>query len=90
MFHQVDKTTFAEALVELGHNPREYEGKRLSLKAMVELYELCENKVLDAIHEKKITAHYDFKEDTIWVDALDAAHYYYCRLNEKMLFPKTC
>ena len=42
MFHQVDKTTFAQALSELGHNPNEYEGKRLSLASMVELYELWE------------------------------------------------
>ncbi len=87
MFHQVDRSTFAQALSELGLDPKEYDGKRLSLAAMVELYELCENNVLDAIHDKKISAHYDFKKDTIWVDALDAAHYYYCRQNEKMLFP---
>ena len=37
---QVDKASFKSALTELGHNPEDYSGKRLSLQGMAKLYEL--------------------------------------------------
>ncbi len=75
---QISKETFAQALLELGHDPGEYNGKRMSLGGMCELYELNQDSVLEAIERKLIAAHYDYRQDTIWVDALDAAHFYYC------------
>ena len=41
---------------------------------MSALYEIDQDAILDAIELKHIAAHYDFSNDTIWVDALDAAH----------------
>ncbi|MFW7377421.1 MAG: hypothetical protein ACOH5I_01275 [Oligoflexus sp.] len=81
MSPQVDKETFRQALTELGHNPDHYAGKRISLSGMSELYEIDQDLILEAIDGKKIAAHYDYQNDTIWVDALDAAHFYYCIRN---------
>jgi hypothetical protein len=77
---------FRKALKELGHDPVQYERKRLSLKNMSEIYEIEEDAILDAIHEKLIPAHYDYISDTIWIEALDAAHFYYCIKNEANLY----
>lgn len=78
MRDQISKETFAQALKELGHDPGAYNGQRVSLAGMCELYELEETIVLEAIENKVIHAHYDYRHDTIWVDALDAAHFFYC------------
>lgn len=86
MSPQIDKSEFTKALSELGHNPDDYSGKRLSLKGMAELYELNQDDILDAIDRKLIGAHYDYMNDTIWVDALDAAHFFYCIKNEAHLY----
>lgn len=75
---QVSKDAFALALRELGHDPDSYRGQRLSLGGMCELYEVAQDAVLEAIELRQIAAHYDYMNDTIWVDALDAAHFYYC------------
>jgi len=78
---QVDKQTFRQALNELGHDPDHYAGQRISLSGMSELYEMEQDLILEAIDCKQIAAHYDYQNDTIWIDALDAAHFYYCIRN---------
>lgn len=83
---QVDRNMFKKALLELGHHPDQYEGKRLSLSGMAELYELQEDIIVDAIHSKKVAAHYDYINDTIWIEALEAAHFFYCIRNEAQLY----
>lgn len=83
---QVDKDAFKSALSELGHNPSDYIGKRLSLDSMAELYELSSELILEAIDCKSVAAHYDYTNDTIWIDALDAAHFYYCIQSEAHLY----
>lgn len=83
---QVNKEMFAKALSELGHDPQQFAGKRLSLNGFCELYELHEDHVLDAIENRHIAAHYDFRNDTIWIDALDAAHYFYCLKSQAHAF----
>lgn len=83
---QVEKKVFAQALREMGHNPEDYLGKRLSLTGMCELYELDQEHILTAIERKLIDAHYDYSRDTIWVDALDAAHFYFCIRNEAHMY----
>ena len=83
---QVNKTMFKSALIELGHNPDDYSGKRLSVDGMAKLYEMDSDVILDAIQHKSISAHYDYANDTIWVDALDAAHFYYCIRSEANLY----
>jgi hypothetical protein len=83
---QVSKQEFAEALAELGHNPEQYRGQRLSLGGMCEIYDLDQDLVLEAIDLRQIAAHYDYMSDTIWVDALDAAHFFYCIKNEAHLY----
>lgn len=85
MVPQVDKESFRQALSELGHDPDLYAGKRLSLSGMAELYEIGQDLILQAIDDKKISAHYDYLNDTIWVDALDAAHFFYCLRNAPCL-----
>lgn len=86
---QVEKKIFAQALREMGHSPEDYLGKRLSLAGMCELYELDQEHILAAIERKLIDAHYDYSRDTIWVDALDAAHFYFCIRNEAHLYSST-
>ena len=83
---QVSKRDFELALRELGHNPDDYRGKRLSLAGMCGLYEIEESLVIEAIRSRFIAAHYDYGKDTIWIDALDAAHFYYCIKSEAHLF----
>ena len=79
---QISKEAFASALMDLGHDPAYYRGKRLSLTGMSELYEMNPDSILEAIQAKQIGAHYDYTSDTIWVDALDAAHFYFCVKSE--------
>ncbi len=83
---QVSKEMFEQALWEMGHDPMEYKGKRISIQSMSELYEIDQNAILEAIDLNHIDAHYDYNRDTIWVDALDAAHFYYCVKNEAPLY----
>ena len=83
---QISKEDFAVALQELGHNPEEYRGQRLSLVGMCELYDLEQDIILDAVDRRHIAAHYDYHNDTIWVDALDAAHFFFCIRSEAHLY----
>jgi len=83
---QVSKEAFASALKELGHDPDKYRGQNLSLAGMSELYEIEEDTILEAIDLRHIAAHYDYHHDTIWVCALDAAHFYYCIKSEAHLY----
>ena len=85
MSMQVSKHAFSEALRELGHEPSQYEGKRISLAGMIDLYSIEEDVVISAIRNKDIAAHYDYQNDTIWIDALDAAHFYYCLASARSL-----
>lgn len=83
---QVSKEAFAAALADMGHDPATYRGQRLSLAGMCELYELQQDSVLDAIDARHVAAHYDYMNDTIWVDALDAAHFYFCVQHQAQMF----
>ena len=83
---QVSKDEFVSALCEMGHDPKDYEGKRLTLSGMCELYELKQDSVLEAIDRRQLSAHYDYFADTIWIDALEAAHFYFCIKNEAHLY----
>ena len=83
---QVTKDEFVSALNDLGHDPQQYHGQRLTLDGMSELYEMDQDTILEAIDLKHINAHYDFKKDTIWVDALDAAHFFYCVQSEAKFY----
>jgi len=74
----ISKKDFAKALNELGHDARDYEGKKLSLSGMANLYEVEQDSIMDAIEMKVLSAHYDYLNDAIWIDALEAAHFYYC------------
>ena len=75
---QVSRDEFSAALLELGHDPIKYEGQRISLEGMSELYEMSHDAIVEAIHSRYLSAHYDYKRDTIWIDALEAAHFFYC------------
>ncbi len=86
---QVSKQDFALALTEMGHDPDSYRGKKLSLQSMSELYEIDQDIIVEAIDLKHITAQYDYLTDTVWVDALDAAHFYYCIKSEAHLYAGT-
>jgi hypothetical protein len=72
----------------MGHDPDDYRGKRISLSGMCELYELDQDLVLEAIDLRHIAAHYDYHADTIWVDALDAAHFFFCVRSEAHLYAR--
>jgi hypothetical protein len=85
---QVTKEEFGEALREMGHDPNVYIGQRLSLSGMCELYGLEQDLILDAIDLRHIAAHYDYHNDTIWVDALDAAHFFFCIKSEAHLYAR--
>jgi hypothetical protein len=85
---QVSRQDFELALREMGHDPTEYKGKKLSLAGMVGIYEIEEDIIIEAIKRKHIAAHYDYNKDTIWIDALDAAHFYYCIRTEAHLYAR--
>jgi hypothetical protein len=78
MTFQIDRESFAKALAELGHDPQKYKGQKISLENMSLLYSFSQEALLEAIEKKALGAHYDYKNDTIWIDALEAAHFYYC------------
>lgn len=86
MSPQVSKQDFELALKEMGHYPNDYRGKRLSLAGSCGVYDLEEDIVIEAIRLKHIAAHYDDARDTIWVGALDAAHFYYYIRSEGYLY----
>lgn len=86
MAPQVSRNMFVKALRELGHDPKNYQGKKLSLEGMSEVYGLGTDSILDAIDSHNLAAHYDYSNDTIWVDALDAAYFHYCVKNEAHLY----
>ncbi len=86
MVHQVTKEAFVQALSEMGHDPRQWDGQRITLAGMAELYELEQDAIVDAIDANHVRAHYDYSTDTIWIDALDAAHYFYCLRSQAVFF----
>lgn len=86
MTMQISRKVFEEALVELGHDPQQYIGKRLSLTSMGELYGIEQETIIEAIDNKLVSAHYDYKRDTIWIDALDAAHFFYCVTSKNAVY----
>lgn len=88
MSYQITKETFERALLEMGHDPSQYKGKRLSLSNLCELYEIDEETVINAIDKHLVSAHYDYKNDVIWIDALDAAHFYYCTKSKAEMFER--
>jgi len=88
MLQQISPEAFEAALVELGHDPADYRGKRLTIAQMGELYGLDQDIIVDAIDHDMVSVHYDYRKDIIWVDALEAAHFYYC-LRTKMSLYKT-
>lgn len=83
---QVSQEQFEEALLELGHDPNDYRGKKLSLVGMCSLYGIPEETLVEAIRLKRLKAHYDFGLDQIWIDALEAAHFYFSIRNESHLY----
>jgi len=85
MSQQISKKDFESALSELGHDPSDYAGKRLSLTGLCELYNLEQEVIIEAIDQDLVSAHYDYRNDTIWIDALDAAHFYYCLRSDSVL-----
>lgn len=82
---QVTKDMFKLALEELGHDPKKYEGQKLTLKHMCKVYEFNYEELISEIEKKSLSAHYDYKNDQIWIDALEAAHFFYCK---KSAIPK--
>lgn len=86
MTMQIDKENFSKALAELGHDPLKYKGQKISLENMAMLYDFKHDELLDAIEQKTLGAHYDYRNDTIWIDALEAAHFYYCMSSTNALF----
>lgn len=83
---QVNKEDFELALKELGYNPDDYRFKKLSLSGMSKLYDMDEDLILEAIGKKMLQAHYDYKLDAIWIEALDAAYFFYCIKNKVALY----
>ena len=89
MSQQISREIFETALTELGHDPGDYRGKRLSLSQMSELYDLEQDIILDAVDQCLVSVHYDYQKDVIWVDALEAAHFFYCLKSNSALFSGT-
>lgn len=84
---QIDKASFASALKELGHDPLMFQGQKISMTNMAKAYNFNQEQLLEAIEKKALSAHYDYMNDTIWIDALEAAHFYYCVTSTNSLFP---
>lgn len=83
---QIEKSYFIKALVELGHNLEEYQGKKLNLIDMSKIYEIEPEVILEAIEKKIVPGNYDYQSDTIWIDAIEAAYFYFCIKNEAHLY----
>ena len=81
MYQPISRETFEMALTELGQDPSLYKGQRLAFAGFCELYSIDEEDALDAVEAGLIQAHYDYQNDCIWIDALEAAHFYYCHFN---------
>ena len=88
MAPQVSKRDFIKALSEMGMNPEDYSGKKISLDSAAETYELKKDVLVEAIDRNHIGAFYDYSTDTIMVDALDTAHFFYCVKNEAHLYSR--
>lgn len=82
---QVELEDFTKALCEMGHDPETFRGKKISLQNMAKLYHFEEASLREAVEKGAITAHYDYRNDVIFVDALEAAHFYYCVHTHKNL-----
>ena len=80
-YRQVSKAAFKKALRELGHSPEQFEGQRVPLDKMASLYNLDPDSIITAVENKELGAHYDYLKDLIWIDGLEAAHYYYLKGN---------
>lgn len=85
---QVDKNIFKDALIQLGHNPSDYEGKKISLKKVEEIYGIFDEALFEAIKKDLLHAFYDVKSDTIFVDALEIAYFYFCVKSYSDLYSK--
>ena len=83
---QIERKDFELALKELGHDPDHYRGKKISLQRYCDDFEINKDDVITAIERHMISAHYDYKNDEIWLDALDGAHFYYCARSKSQLF----
>lgn len=86
MVHQVTKEAFVQALAEMGHDPKQWEGQKITLDGMAELYEMEPDSIIEAIDANQVRAHYDYGADTIWIDALDAAHFFYCLRSQAVFY----
>jgi hypothetical protein len=86
MKSQVSREAFAEALVELGHDPSEYSGHRLAIESVSEVYNIDHDILIEAIDRKYLQAQYDYEKDTFWLDALEVAHFYYCIKTEAKFY----
>ena len=82
---QISKEIFVQAMAELGHDPKAYSGKKISLSDVAELYDMSIEILHEAIARNHLTAYYASK-DQIFVDAIDAAHLYYCIQTEAPLY----
>ena len=79
---QITKKDFALAMEELGHDPKRFQGKKINLVDMAKIYNYKIPYLLDEIEQKTLEAHYDYVSDKIWIDAFDAAFFYYCDQSE--------
>lgn len=86
MNSQVSREVFAEALKELGHDPKNFAGQKVSMEKASEVYGIEQDIIMEAIDRNYLQAHYDYEKDTIWLDALETAHFYYCINTEAKLY----
>ncbi|MBC62524.1 MAG: hypothetical protein CMP11_08700 [Zetaproteobacteria bacterium] len=75
---QIEKKFFAKSLEELGYDPLLYQSQKISLEKMAMIYNFNLSSLLDAIEAKKLNANYNYQENRIWVDTLEAAYFHYC------------
>ena len=86
MNSQVSREEFAQALRELGHDPLKFAGQKISIDKASEIYEIEQDIIMEAIDRNYLHAHYDYDKDTIWLDALETAHFHYCIRTEAKLY----
>ncbi len=89
MFKQITLKKFAEALTELGHDPKIYHGRKLSLDKLCEIYDIDAETIYDAALNNELSVYYDYPADLAWVDALEAAHFFYCIKSRKALYSRS-
>lgn len=85
---QINRELFKDALRQLGHAPELFEGKKLTLKTVQDIYNIQEDTIHEAVEKGSLQAYYDPFDDTVLLDALEVAYLFFCARSYEDLIAK--